>query len=108
MPPTTLLPVLLDIGTTNDALRADPLYLGLREKPLSERELDELVNEFVQAVQEVFPNCCLHFEDWKGTDAIRLLKRYRDKVLCYNDDIQGTASVTLAGLITALQSNHHV
>ena len=103
VPPTTLLPVLLDIGTTNDALRADPLYLGLREKPLSERELDELVNEFVQAVQEVFPNCCLHFEDWKGTDAIRLLKRYRDKVLCYNDDIQGTASVTLAGLITALQ-----
>ena len=103
VPPTALLPVLLDIGTTNDALRADPLYLGLREKPLSERELDELVNEFVQAVQEVFPNCCLHFEDWKGTDAIRLLKRYRDKVLCYNDDIQGTASVTLAGLITALQ-----
>jgi malate dehydrogenase (oxaloacetate-decarboxylating)(NADP+) len=103
VPPITLLPVLLDIGTTNDALRADPLYLGLREKPLSERELDEFVNEFVQAVQEVFPNCCLHFEDWKGTDAIRLLKRYRDKVLCYNDDIQGTASVTLAGLITALQ-----
>jgi malate dehydrogenase (oxaloacetate-decarboxylating)(NADP+) len=103
VPPTTLLPVLFDIGTTNDALRADPLYLGMREKPPSEHELDELVDEFVQAVQEVFPNCCLHFEDWKGTDAIRLLKRYRDKVLCYNDDIQGTASVTLAGLITALQ-----
>jgi malate dehydrogenase (oxaloacetate-decarboxylating)(NADP+) len=103
VPPTCLLPVLFDIGTTNDALRADPLYLGLREKPPSEQALDELVDEFVQAVQQVFPDCCIHFEDWKGTDAIRLLARYRDKVLCYNDDIQGTASVTLAGLTTALQ-----
>jgi malate dehydrogenase (oxaloacetate-decarboxylating)(NADP+) len=103
VPPACLLPVLLDIGTTNDALRADPLYLGLREKPLPEPELDELVEEFVQAVQQVFPGCCIHFEDWKGTDAIRLLERYTDKVLCYNDDIQGTASVALAGLTTALQ-----
>jgi malate dehydrogenase (oxaloacetate-decarboxylating)(NADP+) len=103
VPPTCLLPVLFDIGTTNDALRADPLYLGLKVKPPSEQELDELVEEFVQAVQQVFPNCCIHFEDWKGSDAIRVLARYRDKVLCYNDDIQGTASVTLAGLTTALQ-----
>jgi malate dehydrogenase (oxaloacetate-decarboxylating)(NADP+) len=103
VPPSCLLPVLLDIGTTNAALRADPLYLGLREEPPSEKELDELVEEFVQAVQQVFPGCCIHFEDWKGTDAIRLLDRYRDKVLCYNDDIQGTASVALAGLTTALQ-----
>jgi malate dehydrogenase (oxaloacetate-decarboxylating)(NADP+) len=103
VPPTCLLPVLFDIGTTNDALRADPLYLGLKVKPPSEAELDELVEEFVQAVQQVFPNCCIHFEDWKGTDAIRVLARYKDKVLCYNDDIQGTASVTLAGLTTALQ-----
>jgi malate dehydrogenase (oxaloacetate-decarboxylating)(NADP+) len=65
--------------------------------------LDEFVDEFVQAVQELFPGSCIHFEDWKGTDAIRLLAKYKDKVLCYNDDIQGTASVTLAGLITALQ-----
>jgi malate dehydrogenase (oxaloacetate-decarboxylating)(NADP+) len=103
VPPRCLLPVLLDIGTTNDTLRADPLYLGLREMPPSERELDELVEEFVQAVQQVFPGCCIHFEDWKGTDAIRMLERYADKVLCYNDDIQGTASVALAGLETALQ-----
>ena len=103
VPPSCLLPVLLDIGTTNDALRADPLYLGLREKPPSDDELDELVDEFVAAVQKVFPGCCIHFEDWKGTDAIRMLKRYVDKVLCYNDDIQGTASVALAGLTTALQ-----
>jgi malate dehydrogenase (oxaloacetate-decarboxylating)(NADP+) len=103
VPPSCLLPVLFDIGTTNDAMRADPLYLGLREKPPSAAELDEVTEEFVQAVQEVFPACCIHFEDWKGTDAIRMLNRYRDKVLCYNDDIQGTASVALAGLTTALQ-----
>jgi malate dehydrogenase (oxaloacetate-decarboxylating)(NADP+) len=103
VPPDCLLPILLDIGTTNNTLRADPLYLGLRQLPPSEEELDEFVDEFVQAVQEVFPGCCIHFEDWKGTDAIRLLAKYKDKVLCYNDDIQGTASVTLAGLITALQ-----
>jgi malate dehydrogenase (oxaloacetate-decarboxylating)(NADP+) len=103
VPPDCLLPALFDIGTTNDALRADPLYLGLREKPPAEPELDELVDEFVQATQQVFPGCCIHFEDWKGTDAIRLLNRYKDKVLCYNDDIQGTAGVALAGLTTALQ-----
>jgi malate dehydrogenase (oxaloacetate-decarboxylating)(NADP+) len=103
VPPHGLLPVLLDIGTTNPVLRADPLYLGLRQAPPSEQELDELAEEFVQAVQQVFPGCCIHFEDWKGTDAIRMLDRYKDKVLCYNDDIQGTASVALAGLTTALQ-----
>ena len=103
VPPSCMLPVLLDIGTTNESLRADPLYLGLRQKPPSADELDALTEEFVQAVQEVFPGCCIHFEDWKGTDAIRVLKRYTDKVLCYNDDIQGTASIALAGLTTALQ-----
>jgi malate dehydrogenase (oxaloacetate-decarboxylating)(NADP+) len=103
VPPSCLLPVLLDIGTSNDVLRADPLYLGLREKPPSDQELDALTDEFVEAVQKVFPGCCIHFEDWKGTDAIRMLNRYVDKVLCYNDDIQGTASVALAGLTTALQ-----
>ena len=103
VPPSCMLPVLLDIGTTNASLRADPLYLGLRQAPPSTDELDALTEEFVQAVQEVFPGCCIHFEDWKGMDAIRVLKRYSDKVLCYNDDIQGTASVSLAGLTTALQ-----
>src|ERR1700751_3871733 len=103
VPPDCLLPVLLDIGTTNEAHRADPLYLCARVNPPSDEELDELVEEFIQAVQQVFPDCCIHFEDWKGTDAIRLLNRYADKVLCYNDDIQGTASVVLAGIATALQ-----
>jgi malate dehydrogenase (oxaloacetate-decarboxylating)(NADP+) len=103
VPPSKALPVLLDIGTTNAELRADPLYLGTRQVPPSLQELDALTDEFVEAVQEVFPGCCIHFEDWKGTDAIHMLKRYREKVLCYNDDIQGTASVALAGLTTALQ-----
>jgi malate dehydrogenase (oxaloacetate-decarboxylating)(NADP+) len=101
--PDCMLPILLDIGTTNAQLRADPLYLGLRQPPPSDAELDALTEEFVQAVQQVFPGCCIHFEDWKGTDAIRMLNRYADKVLCYNDDIQGTASVALAGLTAALQ-----
>ncbi|ACI51593.1 Malate dehydrogenase (oxaloacetate-decarboxylating) (NADP(+)) [Gluconacetobacter diazotrophicus PA1 5] len=103
VPPQVTLPIQLDIGTTNAALRADPLYLGLRHEPPPQAELDAFVEEFVTAVQEVFPACCIHFEDWKGTDAIRYLERYRERVLCYNDDIQGTASVTLAGLVTALR-----
>ena len=104
VPPDVCLPVLFDIGTTNAALRADPLYLGLRESPpASDQEIDALADEFVAAANEVFPGVCVHFEDWKGTDAIRLLARYADTYLVYNDDIQGTASVTIAGLITALQ-----
>ncbi|MBV9609344.1 MAG: NAD-dependent malic enzyme [Acidobacteria bacterium] len=105
VPPDCTLPILFDIGTSNAVLRADPLYLGIREVPPPQAELDELVEEFVQAVQTVFPQCCIHFEDWKGTDAVRYLDKYRDKVLCYNDDIQGTASVALAGLMTALKIN---
>ncbi|MFH7811727.1 MULTISPECIES: NAD-dependent malic enzyme [Acetobacter] len=103
VPPEVLLPVQLDIGTTNSALRADPLYLGLRREPPPLEELDGFVEEFVNAVNDVFPNCCLHFEDWKGTDALHYLDKYRNTTLCYNDDIQGTAAVTLAGLITALK-----
>ncbi|MDF2604149.1 NAD-dependent malic enzyme [Sphingomonas sp.] len=103
VPPQYLLPVLLDIGTTNAALWADPLYLGLRSEPPSPEEVDAIAEAFVQAANEVFPGVCIHFEDWKGTDAMRLLGRYRDRILCYNDDIQGTASIVVAGLTTALQ-----
>src|SRR5215831_14106454 len=103
VPPDVMLPILLDIGTSNAQLRADPLYLGLREPPPPDAELDALTEEFVQAVQDVFPGCCIHFEDWAGVDAFRLLDRYRDRVSCYNDDIQGTAGVALAGLYSALR-----
>jgi malate dehydrogenase (oxaloacetate-decarboxylating)(NADP+) len=103
VPPNVLLPVFLDAGTNNDELLHDPLYLGLRQTRPRTEELYQLVDEFVNAVQEVFPLCCIHFEDWTGVDAVHLLQRYRDKVSCYNDDIQGTASVTLAGLINAVR-----
>ncbi|MFN9622365.1 MAG: NAD-dependent malic enzyme [Cyanobacteriota bacterium] len=103
VPPAGLLPLYLDAGTNNETYLADPLYVGLRQHRPPTEELYAFVDEFVEAVQEVFPNCCLHFEDWTGVDAIALLARYRQKVCCYNDDIQGTAGVVLAGLINALK-----
>jgi malate dehydrogenase (oxaloacetate-decarboxylating)(NADP+) len=103
VPPQGLLPMYLDAGTNNEEYLTDPLYVGLRKHRPSTEELYAFVDEFVDAVQEVFPNCCIHFEDWTGADAIALLGRYRNKVSCYNDDIQGTAGVTLAGLINALK-----
>jgi malate dehydrogenase (oxaloacetate-decarboxylating)(NADP+) len=103
VPPQGLLPMYLDAGTNNETYLNDPLYVGLRQHRPSSDELYGFVDEFVAAVQEVFPNCCIHFEDWTGVDAIALLARYRDKISCYNDDIQGTAGVTLAGLINALK-----
>jgi malate dehydrogenase (oxaloacetate-decarboxylating)(NADP+) len=103
VPPQGLLPMYLDAGTNNESYLNDPLYIGLRRRRPPIAELDDFVDEFVDAVQEVFPNCCIHFEDWTGADAIALLGRYRNKVSCYNDDIQGTAGVTLAGLINALK-----
>ncbi len=99
--PGVLLPVLLDCGTDNESLLDDPLYLGLKQKRPSTEELDVFVQEFINAVQERFPRCCIHFEDWKGTDAIRLLARYGSEISCYNDDIQGTGSVAVAGLYNA-------
>jgi malate dehydrogenase (oxaloacetate-decarboxylating)(NADP+) len=103
VPPHGLLPMYLDAGTNNQQYLNDPLYLGLRRPRPSTEELYAFADEFVEAVQEVFPGCCIHFEDWTGSDAVHLLARYRDKVCCYNDDIQGTGSVTLAGLIAALK-----
>ena len=103
VPPQGLLPMYLDAGTNNEPYLADPLYVGLRQHRPPPEVLYAFVDEFVDAVQEVFPNCCLHFEDWTGVDAIALLARYRNKVSCYNDDIQGTAGVTLAGMINALK-----
>ena len=103
VPPEGLLPIYIDEGTNNEEYLNDPLYVGLKKKRGTTEELYSFVDEFVDAVQEVFPNCCIHFEDWTGADAISLLARYRDRVCCYNDDIQGTAGVTLAGLINALK-----
>jgi malate dehydrogenase (oxaloacetate-decarboxylating)(NADP+) len=101
VPPQGLLPMYLDAGTNTEQYLNDPLYLGLRQARPSTEDLYSFVDEFVDAVQEVFPKCCIHFEDWTGVDAVHLLERYRNKVSCYNDDVQGTAGITLAGMINA-------
>ncbi len=81
VPPQGLLPMYLDAGTNNAALLRDPLYLGLRRPRPSTEELYSFVDELVEAVEEVFPLCCLHFEDWTGSDAVHLLARYRDRTV---------------------------
>jgi len=101
VPPQYLLPMYLDAGTNNEQYLRDPLYLGMRKTRPATGDLYSFVDEFVEAVQEVFPKCCIHFEDWTGTDAVHLLQRYRDKYCVYNDDVQGTAGITLAGMINA-------
>jgi malate dehydrogenase (oxaloacetate-decarboxylating)(NADP+) len=101
VPPQYLLPMYLDAGTNNEQYLHDALYLGMRKTRPPTAELYSFVDEFVEAVQEVFPKCCIHFEDWTGTDAVHLLQRYRDKYCVYNDDVQGTAGITLAGMINA-------
>jgi malate dehydrogenase (oxaloacetate-decarboxylating)(NADP+) len=101
VPPQYLLPMYLDAGTNNEEYLHDPLYLGLRRTRPSTEDLFSFVDEFVEAVQEVFPKCCIHFEDWTGVDAVHLLQRYRDKYCVYNDDVQGTAGIVLTGMINA-------
>ena len=101
VPPRYLLPMYLDAGTNNEQYLNDPLYLGMRKTRPATADLYTFVDEFVEAVQEVFPKCCIHFEDWTGTDAVHLLQRYRDKYCVYNDDVQGTAGITFAGMINA-------
>jgi malate dehydrogenase (oxaloacetate-decarboxylating)(NADP+) len=101
VPPQYLLPMYLDAGTNNEQYLHDPLYLGMHKTRPPTDELYSFVDEFVEAVQEVFPKCCIHFEDWTGVDAVHLLQRYRDKYCVYNDDVQGTAGITLAGMINA-------
>jgi len=101
VPPQYLLPMYLDAGTNNEQYLHDPLYLGMRKTRPPTEELYSFVDEFMDAVQDVFPKCCVHFEDWTGKDAVHLLERYRDKYCVYNDDVQGTAGITLAGMINA-------
>jgi malate dehydrogenase (oxaloacetate-decarboxylating)(NADP+) len=99
--PETCLPVTLDVGTNNDDFRADPLYLGYPRKRLTGKAYFDLVEEFVRAVQSRYPEALIQFEDFLTPNAYALLQKYRDRVLCFNDDIQGTATVALAGVYTS-------
>ncbi|PAJ73671.1 NAD-dependent malic enzyme [Pseudoalteromonas sp. NBT06-2] len=99
--PAYTLPVMLDVGTNNEKLLNDPMYMGARHKRINQDEYDEFVYLFINAIKRRWPNVLLQFEDFAQPNAMPLLKRYRDEICCFNDDIQGTASVTVGTLLAA-------
>lgn len=101
--PASCLPITLDVGTENEQLLADAFYGGLAQRRLSIDEYDTLVDEFMHTVAKLFPRALVQFEDFANRNAFRLLRKYRDHACCFNDDIQGTASVCLAGLYSAVR-----
>ncbi len=103
VPPELTLPITLDVGTNNQALLDDPLYLGLRQQRVRGDAYHAFIAEFVDAVQTLYPKCCLQWEDFANFNAVSILETYKDKICTYNDDIQGTAGVALAGLYAALR-----
>jgi malate dehydrogenase (oxaloacetate-decarboxylating)(NADP+) len=103
VPPQYCLPVVIDVGTNNPALLDDPLYLGLRQSRVRGDEYAAFVDEFVTAVQQLHPKSCIQWEDFANINSVPILKRYRDEVCTFNDDIQGTAGVALAGILASLR-----
>ncbi|WP_418928557.1 NAD-dependent malic enzyme [Duodenibacillus massiliensis] len=102
--PQRALPVTLDVGTNNEEFLKDPLYMGLRQHRVTGPEYMALVEEFITAVRERWPNVLIQFEDFQNTNAFALLDAWRDRVTCFNDDIQGTAAVVVTGLYTAVRA----
>jgi len=105
--PESCLPVTLDVGTNNESLLTDPLYLGYPRKRLEGKAYFDLVEEFVTAVQSRYPDALIQFEDFLTPNAYALLNKYRHRVLCFNDDIQGTAAVALAGVYSSTRVTGH-
>ncbi|MEL6870278.1 MAG: NAD-dependent malic enzyme [Pseudomonadota bacterium] len=99
--PEQTLPVVIDVGTDNEELRNDPVYLGIPRERVRGAKYEALIDEFIRGVQKRFPKALIQFEDFATPNAQLFLDRYRDEVLCFNDDIQGTASVALAGIIAS-------
>ena len=104
--PAYTLPVMLDVGTNNEKLLNDPMYMGARHKRINQEQYDEFLDKFIKAVTRRWPNVMLQFEDFAQPNAMPLLRRYRDQVCCFNDDIQGTASVTVGTLLAACRKKN--
>lgn len=104
--PAYTLPVMLDVGTNNQKLLDDPMYMGARHPRIDQAQYDEFLNIFIQEVKRRWPEAMIQFEDFAQPNAMPLLKRYRDKVCCFNDDIQGTAAVTLGTIIAACKAKN--
>jgi malate dehydrogenase (oxaloacetate-decarboxylating)(NADP+) len=99
VPPEHTLPIVLDAGTDNEKFLNDPLYPGIRQKRVTGKAYDSFIEAFVKAITKVYPKICIQWEDFAGVNAIRILDKYRDKICTFNDDIQGTAAIAVAGFI---------